>query len=258
MVKILAVTSGNGGMGKSILACNIACGLCSFGKKVLLAECSFGFRSIDAISGIKAETLFTFSDVCRGEGSVFDAITKAEDGKTPDFIPAGLKKPEADFKKAFSNIKSTLSGEYDYIVFDVSANCGGVFEALCNVCNCFIVLTDDSFVSVRNAAHCVDYIKGISNSKVHTVLNKISISSNNDSAFVEDIIDEIKAPLLGIIPYDEHLPLSIEKGSPIINYNTYAGRAIENICKRLEGISVPEFETGVSGGFFSKNKFVLK
>ena len=57
MVKILAVTSGNGGMGKSILACNIACGLCSFGKKVLLAECSFGFRSIDAISGIKAETL---------------------------------------------------------------------------------------------------------------------------------------------------------------------------------------------------------
>ena len=89
------------------------------------------------------------------------------------------------------------------------------------------------------------------------IINVI-IDGADESAFVEDVLDELGCNLLGIIPYDEHFSYSIEKSEPIYKYNTFAGRAFENICKRLLGQVVSDYETGLGGGFFKKDKFVLK
>ncbi|MBO7288362.1 MAG: AAA family ATPase [Clostridia bacterium] len=257
MVSFIGITSGSGGMGKSSSACNIALALSAMGKKVLLIECEFGIRSHDAILGVRPETFSSFSDYCNNNADLTDIITKPEKSKIPHFITGGIKSPEGDITKALISLKAELSGEYDFIVSDVSPLNERVFEAFKIACDTFLVLTDDSFISLRNSSFVVNSIKETSKAKIFGVLNKVVIDGKEGSHYAEDIADEMGASLIGIIPFDEHFSYSIENGLPIYKYNTYSGRAYENISKRLVGQAVPDYETG-NGGFFNKNKFVLK
>lgn len=257
MVEFITVTSGSGGMGKSVFSSNLSCMLKSSGHRVLLMECSFGTRADDVICGLEPDTLFTFSDVCTSSCSAFDAITHPEDENLPDFMSFGVKKTQCDFKAVFSKMKNSFLEKYDYVVCDLSSYHDDVFEAVLSVCRTCIILTDDNFVSVRNAAFIADNIRQISSSSIYTVVNNVIISDDN-SLSLEDIIDEISAPLLGIIPADEHIKNTLKGAKLIYKYNTFAGRAYENICKRLTGMSVSEYETGVNNGIFNKNKFILK
>ena len=258
MVSFIGITSGNGGMGKSSLACNLALGLSLMGKKVLLIETKFGIRSYDAILGIKPETFSSFSDYCDAKCQLSDIITKPDGERLPDFIWGGNKCPEGDVKKALFDLKNAFLREYDFIISDVSPINENIFSAFKKLCDVFLVLTDASFVSLRNSAYCVNSIKEKTKAKVYAILNKVIIDGADESAFVEDVLDELGCNLLGIIPYDEHFSYSIEKSEPIYKYNTFAGRAFENICKRLLGQAVSDYETGLGGGFFKKDKFVLK
>jgi len=258
MVSFVGITSGSGGMGKSSLACNLAFGLSSMGKKVLLIETKFGIRSYDAILGIKPETLSSFSDYCDGRCQLSDIITKPDGEKLPDFIWGGNRRPDGDVKKALFDLKNVFLKEYDFIISDVSPLNENMFLAFKELCDIFLVLSDASFVSLRNSAHCANLIKEKSRAKVYAILNKLIIDCMDETSFVEDVLDEMGCKLLGIIPYDEHFSYSIEKSEPIYKYNTCSGRALENICKRLLGQAVPKYETGLSTGFFKKEKFVLK
>ena len=259
MVNFLGITSGNGGMGKSSLACNIAYGLCREGKRVLLLESSFGIRSYDAILGIKSETIFSFSDYCSSQAALLDIITKPDDEHLPHFIAGGSVYPSGDIAKSLSNLKQAFSKEYDYIVSDVSPHNQDMFSAFLKNCDSFIILTDASFISIRNSSYLADLIRKNSKAKSSLVLSMVKINEDSGSSVaVEDIIDETSCQLLGIIPYDEYFLRSVEAGEPIYKYNTCSGRAMENICKRILGRDIPDFEKGASGGLFKKEKYVLK
>lgn len=257
MANVFTVISGNGGMGKSFFACNLACGLKISGKKVLLAECSFGTGADDVILGIKSETLYDMKDVCEGSCDASEAIIHPDDEILPDFIPSGFSDVKADFDIAFKKLKKKFSSYYDYIIFDTPYFISPQTESAVKISDAVIALTDDSFISVRNTSLCVNRAKSLGSAVVYTVLSNVVIDGNESSGFVEDIIDETGAKLLGIIPHDEYVSETISGSTPIIKYNTFAGRAMENICKRLLGKNVPEFETGVTG-LFNKNKLVLK
>ncbi len=258
MVDFIGITSGNGGMGKSSVACNIAFGLCREGKRVLLLESSFGIRSYDAILGIKSETIFSFSDYCSSQAALSDIITKPDDEQLLHFIAGGSVYPSGDIAKALSNLKQAFSKEYDFIVSDVSPENAEMFSAFLKNCDSFLILTDASFISVRNTGFLADLIRKNSKAKLSLVLSKVKIDGDSDSPVVEDIVDETLCQLLGIIPYDEYFSRSVESGEPIFKYNTCSGRAMENICKRILGRNIPDFEKGASGGLFKKEKYVLK
>lgn len=257
MASVFTVISGNGGIGKSFFACNLACGLRKSGKKVLLAECSFGTGADDVILGIKPESLYDMKDVCEGNCDASEAVTRSGDELLPDFIPSGFSDVNADFDTAFKKLKKKFSSYYDYIIFDTPYFASSQTESAVKISDKVIALTDDSFISIRNTALCINRIKSIVEAEVFMVLNKVVIDGSVSSSCVEDIIDETGAKLIGIIPYDEYVSETIAKSVPIIKYNTFAGRAMENICKRLSGENIPDFETGVTG-LFNKNKLVLK
>ncbi len=256
MADVLTVISGNGGMGKSFFACNLAYGLVSFGKKVLLVEGCFGTRADDVILGIKPDTLYTVADVIHGTCEVCDAITASPGTNLPDFIPAGHQALDINPADGFKKITSYAKDRYDYVIFDTPSSGSTAEAGALAASNMAFVLTDSSFLSLRNASLCTGRVQSEA-CRVYTVINNIS-SLDDGQIFVEDIVDETGAPLLGIIPYDEHVRPSLLNGDVIYRYNTYAGRALENICRRVLGQSVPDFESGAKNSFFQRNKLVLK
>ncbi len=258
MVKVISVISGNGGTGKSFLSCNIAYGLKNFGKKVLLLEAGIGTRADDIILGIKPDTLFTVKDIFENNCKVSEAVTSAGESDLPDFIPGSHLVTDVDFYDGFKNIRNYSIDRYDYIVIDISKSSGNLTDAALKITDMLIALTDTSFLSVRNTAICVKRGADTGVGEIFSVINHPRIEAVSDDIVIEDIVDEIFAPLLGIIPYDEFVYASLMDGNPIYKYNTYAGRAAENICKRILGISVPEFEQKTKNRLFAGNRLVLK
>lgn len=258
MATVITVTSGNGGMGKSVFSCNIAYGLKSKGKRVALVEAGFGIRSDDVILGINPDTLFTIKDVCLDECELSDAITRPGDESLPHFICASPFEAPSDLMQSFKKMTDCLSEDYEYIIIDVSYSTDSAFKAAVNCSDIVILLTDNLFVSVRNTALCVNKIKQNSSAKLYLVLNNLKTDDTKSSLSAEDIIDETGAMLLGIIPHDEHVPHTASNGDLIFKYQTIAGRALDNICLRLLGNNVPDYETGDSGRLFNKNKLKIR
>jgi len=258
MANIITVISGNGGMGKSLFSCNIACGLCIMDKKVLLVEMNFGSAIDDVILGIKSETLFNIKDVCDNTCDIQDAITHPDISYLPDFICASPVVSDVDTDKALENIKHSLSSIYDFIIIDTSHISTDYTASAIKHSDTVIALTDGTFVSRRNTSLAVSYARTLGNKNIFCVLNNVVINNDNASIYIEDVIDEVGAHLLGIVPSDNCIDDSISNGTPIIKYNTFAGRAYENICKRLLGENIYKYETGVTNGFFGKNKLVIK
>lgn len=258
MASVIMVFSASGGMGKSFFSSNISYGLKTFGKRVLLAELGFGNRADDIILGIKTETIYSFSDICSGSCKTHEAITKSQENNIPDFISSGLPVNNTDYKLAVSAIINSQSSSYDYIILDVSQAFGNLFYAALEVADTVIAVTDDSAISVRNTALAMAKVRDMGLKNSYIVLNNVVVNNDESACCAEDIADETGEKILGIIPSDEHVKSSLGCSEPIYKYNTYAGRALENICKRIMGTCVPDYETGVSGGFFSKNKLVIK
>lgn len=259
MVEIVTVVSGNGGMGKSFLSCNLSYGLKKLGKKVLLLEASFGTRADDVILGIKPDTLFTIKDVFENTCKVFEAVTSPMEDNLPDFISASHLRTDNGLDEGFKKIRCYAIDRYDYIIIDTPYSACTLTDAAFKITDTLIAITDTSFLSVRNTGLCVKRAVDSGVPKVFSVINHVCRDSASEDVVIEDIIDETFAPLLGIIPYDEFVHASLMNSNLIYKYDTYAGRALENICKRILGISVPDFETEAKNSFFARNKrFVLK
>lgn len=257
MADVLTVISGSGGMGKSFFACNISCSLASFGKRVLLVEATFGQRSDDVILGIKPDTLYTVGDVAEGVCSVSDSITFSQGESLPDFIAASHRIATDDVASGFDRIVSYANNRYDYVIFDTLSSVSRETYSALRLSNTAFVLTGCSFLSLRNASLCTSRAKEMGVGTIYTVINNTT-PHNDADVFAEDVVDETGAPLIGIIPYDEHVRASLLSGDVIYKYNTFSGRAIENITRRILGESVPCYETGAKNSFFTRNKLVLK
>ncbi len=256
MAEIITILSGNGGMGKSFFACNLAYALKKSWYKVLLVELSFGSVSHDIIMGAAPVTVYNIADVCMGICTPAEAVSTTADSLLPDFISASPSLCEGDI--SVNGIVKTLSPRYDYIIFDAASTDIAVRSGAFELGGRAVFMTDDSPVSMRNTALAVSHIRSISKSEVYLLLTKVIIDNDDLGISAEDIIDECSAPLIGIIPYDEHAARSISEGRLIFDYNTYSSRAVANICERLLHNEVHEFETGISSGFFKRNKFILK
>ena len=258
MATVITVFSGSGGAGKSLVACNIACGLTTYGKRVLITEVSFNQRADDIILGITPDTVYGFSDICSRNCKPGAAVIRSEDDFHPDFIASVPGDAQDRVKDGIASLLKSQSGFYDYIIFDLSYSFDDIFDAAVKMSDIAIGVTTDITVSVRNTAFCMNRARDFGCRKLYTILNGVCIDNSESSVCVEDIADELGEALIGIIPFDEHIKTSVSKSDPIIRYNTYAGRSLENICKRIMGIPVPEYETGIAAGLFSKNKLVLK
>jgi len=255
MAEVITVVSGSGGMGKSFVACNLAAGLRKLGRKVLLIEASFGLRCNDIITGIRPETMFTLGDVLSSECSPEEAITLSENPDLPDFIQASPKLLSGEIYP-IKRLTRKVFKQYHTIIIDSAVPGDVLFEDSCRAADRVLVVCNDSHIAVRNAAHCVNHIRSFSSCRIYTVLNNVVV--NGDGSCIEDVIDEISAELIGIIPHDEYVKGSMENGDLIYRYNTFAGRSLENIVKRLTCLNVPDYETGIESGFFNKNKLLLK
>ncbi len=253
MAKIISFISGKGGVGTSHLASAAAMQFASAGKKCLLIDYAFGSRSDDIILNLTSRVLYNISDVLEGKCKVKDAIVISDEDNLPDFIASSPALYPENQTVNFKKIVRELSAEYDFIVFDINTMYARGIDVCIGLSDILTAVTTEDYLSVRNTALCVRHALDINcKAEAYLCINKVLSTVDASGVCAEDIIDEIGAALIGIIPFDP----SVSDGQGIRpqSKNEPFEDAVKRICIRLSGMNTPLPKKFTGRKFFGRNK----
>ncbi len=258
MTKIYVVTSGKGGVGKTTIVANVSTALAKFGKKVVAIDADIGLRNLDMILGLENRIVYDVLDVLEGRASFQKALVKDKRGLPLWLLPANQTKNkdavnEDAWKELIKKVKE--SGEYDYIFIDSPAGIERGFHLAVSPADVALVVVNPEVSSVRDADRVIGFLENMGDKENYLIVNRIKWGSvkKGEMLSVEDIVDILKLPLIGVIPEEPKLVDFTNRGEPIVlSENFDASKAILDIAKRLMGEKVPIINYGERKGILEK------
>ncbi len=265
MTKVIVVTSGKGGVGKTTTSASVAMGLAKKGNKVAVIDFDVGLRNLDLIMGCERRVVYDFVNVVQGTASLSQALIK--DKREPNlFILAASQTQDKDSLtlEGVGEVIENLKKEgFDYIVCDSPAGIEKGSQLAMYYADESIVVTNPEVSSVRDSDRMIGILASKSKKAKEgkEVLNRLLITRYNHERVEkgemlgkEDILDLLSIDLIGIIPESESVINASNSGTPVISFeDTDAGLAYSDCVLRLLGEDVPlRFEKASKKGILSK------
>jgi septum site-determining protein MinD len=262
MSRIIVVTSGKGGVGKTTTTANLGMALARRGRKVAVVDADFGLRNLDLLLGLENRVVYTAVDVLAGQARLEQALIK--DKRQPNLVllPAAQNRTkDAVTPDQMKKIVMALTKVYEYVLVDCPAGIEtGFLNAIAAAQEALIVTTPE-IAAVRDADRVIGLLEANGIKKSHLIINRIrpAMVQANDMMSVDDVREILAIPLIGIVPDDERVIVSTNKGEPLVlaEAPSLAGSAFGNIARRLEGEKVEFLDLNADNGFFAKLKKVL-
>lgn len=243
MSEIIVITSGKGGVGKTTSVANIGIGLAKKGKKVVLIDADIGLRNLDILLGMENDVVYDIADVILGNCGLRQSLIRSEYSENLYLLPASQSTEKYILNaEDIGLICQKLADEFDYILIDCPAGIGNGFKNAVACANRAIVVTGGEKTAIRDADRVIDKLNeyGIHNN--HILINRIrkNLVKSGDMINPDDVIDTLGVKIIGLIPDDDAVIISTNKGLPcILDKSSYVGVAYENIARRIMGESVP-------------------
>lgn len=261
MGEVIVITSGKGGVGKTTTTANIGTGLALSGKKVVLIDTDIGLRNLDVVMGLENRIVYDLVDVVEGVCRVKQALIKDKRYEGLYLLPAAQTRDKSAVSpEQMINLTNELKSEFDYIIIDCPAGIEQGFKNAIAGANRAIVVTTPEVSAVRDADRIVGLLEANELRNPKLLINRVRIDmvKRGDMMTIDDIIDILAIDLIGVVPDDEKIVVSTNKGEPAVTDDkSLAGQAYRNVTKRIQGEEVPIMNLESDDGFFSKFKKLL-
>ena len=234
----IAVVSGKGGTGKTSLVSSVGAALALGGRRVLCLDCDVGLRNLDLALGLADQALMDFSDVAQQRCPLDSAVVEHPKLSGLFLLTAPVRsRGQPATEQQMTRLLEEIRGRYDYCLLDAPAGLGSGFRLAASGADRCIVVTTADASSLRDAQHTVMELHRFPTGRLHLVVNRVRKKMlRSMHATIDDAIDRAGLPLIGVIPEDDGLPLSLNKGVPLLLSSSQgAAAAYRNIAKRLEG-----------------------
>jgi septum site-determining protein MinD len=254
--KVVTITSGKGGVGKTTATANISVALAAAGRKVVCLDGDIGLRNLDVVLGLENRIVYDLVDVVEGRAKLKQAIIK--DKRLPDLslIPAAQTRDKTAVSPSDMNkICNELRKDYDWIIIDSPAGIERGFKNSIAPADMVIIVTNPEVSAVRDADRIIGLVEAEGKGPAQLILNRVKIEMvrRGDMLATEDVLDVLAIPLIGIIPEDEGILVSTNRGSPAaLDEKSRAGQAFRNIARRLLGEDVPFMSLEENQGFLQR------
>lgn len=244
MSRIIVITSGKGGVGKTTCTANLGMALAQNGRKIAVVDADFGLRNLDLLLGLENRIVYTAVEVLAGECRLDQALVK--DKRQPNLVllPAAQNRnKEAVNPDQMKQLVGELAENQDYLLIDCPAGIEmGFMNAIAGAKEAIIVTTPE-ISAVRDADRVIGLLEANDVKKLNLIVNRLKPAMVQEDMMmsVKDVQEILAVPLLGVIPDDERVIVSTNKGEPLVLSPTLtlAGLAFNNIARRLEGETVP-------------------
>ncbi|MFR0737039.1 MAG: AAA family ATPase [Oscillospiraceae bacterium] len=240
MSKIIAVTSGKGGTGKSSICSELGFALAKQGHRTLIIELDFGLRCLDIMLGVKNDIKYDLGNVLKGECDIYQATTQVKIATNLSIVCA----PEDPFARVdaetIKNICQEMRKYYEYIIVDTSAGTNASVFDVVEQSDLILINTTPDPVCVRDARTMSDEFYKRGNKKQRLIINKVNPDLFKADLVVDldEIIDTVGVQLIGVIPDDDAVIIATSKGEPLPS-SSLAFKAFDAISKRIKGEDVP-------------------
>jgi septum site-determining protein MinD len=254
--KVVTVTSGKGGVGKTTATANIAVALAATGAKVVCIDGDIGLRNLDVVMGLENRIVYDIVDVVEGRARLRQAMIR--DKRMPELhlIPAAQTRDKAAISPSdMIKLCNDLRPDFDWVLIDSPAGIERGFRNSIAAADQVIIVTNPEVSAVRDADRVVGLLEAEEKGPGYLILNRVKIEmvKRGDMLSAEDVLDILAIPLIGIIPEDEGILVSTNRGAPAaMDDKNRAGQAFRNIARRLKGEEVPFMSLEENKGFLQK------
>ena len=266
MSKIIVVTSGKGGVGKTTSAAAISAGLAMRGHKTVVIDFDVGLRNLDLIMGCERRVVFDFINVIQGDAKIKQALIKDRRLDTLSILPTSqTRDKDALTQDGVEKVLDELREEFDYIVCDSPAGIERGAQLAMYFADEAVVVTNPEVSSVRDS----DRVLGLLNSrtrraekpgaepiKAHALLTRYDPQriAKGEMMTIEDVLEILAIPLLGVIPESQAVLRASNVGMPVVlGEASAAGKAYEEAVGRLIGEQIEmRLEPNERPGFFQR------
>ena len=242
--RVIVITSGKGGVGKTTTNANIGTALAKAGKKVVMIDTDLGLRNLDLLLGLENRIVYTIVDVVEERCKLKQALVK--DKKNPNLCllaAAQTRDKTAITEEQLRDICEKLKKDFDFILVDCPAGIEQGFQNAVAGASEAIVVTTPEMSAVRDADRIIGLLEAKEEIKSYKLLlNRVrpNLIESKDMMSVDDVVEILSAELIGIIPEDTGIITSTNKGEPIVNdEKSLAGKAYNNVARRIIGEDVP-------------------
>ncbi|AZZ93724.1 MULTISPECIES: septum site-determining protein MinD [unclassified Hahella] len=247
MSKIIVITSGKGGVGKTTTSASIASGLSKLGHKTVVIDFDVGLRNLDLILNCERRVVYDFVNVINNEASLNQALIKDKYTENMSILPASqTRDKEALSKEGVERVLNELSETFEYIICDSPAGIEhGAMMALYYADEA-VVVTNPEVSSVRDSDRILGILHsksrraemGLDPVKEHLLLTRYNPErvQNGEMLSVQDVEEILAVPLLGVIPESKSVLTASNQGVPVIHdQQSDAGQAYADAVARLLG-----------------------
>jgi septum site-determining protein MinD len=237
----IVVASGKGGVGKTSIVAGVSSCLAALGQTVVCIDSDIGLRNLDLVLGLQEQAVFDFTDVLCGRASLDDALTPHPDIPGLSMLAAPVQPPSPPVAaEAFRALVKTLEEKADFVFVDSPAGLGAGFMLAAGACGRAIVVATPNQSAMLGASRCAEALYDHIESKL--IVNRVQprLIRLGHAQTIDEIMDTVGLPLLGVVPEDEMVLASQNHNIPIV-LAAENGASMEycNIADRLMGNPCP-------------------
>ena len=262
MSEVIVVTSGKGGVGKTTTSANLGAGLAVAGKRVAVVDADIGLRNLDVVLGLENRVVYNLIDVIEGNCRLKNALIKDKRYENLYLLPAAqTRDKDAVSPEQMQKLCENLKEEFDYVILDCPAGIEQGFKTAIAGADKAIVVTTPEVSAVRDADRIIGLLEANELKNPQLILNRIraDMVKRGDMMSLEDVTEILAIKTLGIVPDDESIVVSSNRGEPAVtDENSKAGQAYRNITQRIIGNNVPLLELEDNEKFMDKLKKLFR
>lgn len=244
--RVIVITSGKGGVGKTTTTANIGMAIAKLGFNIALIDADIGLRNLDLLLGLENRINFTAMDIIDGQCRLDQAIVKDKRRKNLSLL--AVSRNHQKYNVTRQHMKQLVLAlkeiGFQYVLIDCPAGIDvGFINAIAPATEALIVTTPE-ITAIRDADRVVGLLEANYIHNIKLLVNRVRIDmiENNTMLSVDDVREILGIPILGSIPEDQNVIISTNRGEPLVleEDSTVSGIAFDSITRKLLGLKLIE------------------
>jgi septum site-determining protein MinD len=254
--RVITITSGKGGVGKTTATANLGVALALLGQRVVTIDADIGLRNLDVVMGLENRVVYDIVNVVEGVCRLRQALVKDKRISELYLLPAAQTRDKSAVSpEDMVQVCEQMRNDYDFVLIDSPAGIERGFRNAIAPADEVLIVTTPEVSAVRDADRIIGLVEAGEKGPARLIINRIKpdMVKRGDMLDTEDVIEILAIDLIGIVPEDEAIIISTNKGVPVtLDDKRQAGLAFRNIAHRLLGEDVPFMEIKDTSGFLGR------
>ncbi len=242
MAKVITITSGKGGVGKTTSTANLGTALAGLGNKVVVVDADIGLRNLDVVMGLENRIVYDLVDVIEGNCRLRQALIKDKHEAELYLLPAAqTRDKDAVTQEEMVELVDQLREEFDFVLIDSPAGIESGFKNAIAGADEIIIVTTPEVSAVRDADRIIGLCEAYEKGQPRLILNRLrpKMVRSGEMMSVEDVLQILAIDLIGIIPEDEDVITATNKGEVLVlDKSSKTGKYYTDIARRINGEEV--------------------